>query len=40
MEITYTTSQSPLGVLLVARSAKGVCMISTGKTEEEVETRL
>jgi AraC family transcriptional regulator of adaptative response/methylated-DNA-[protein]-cysteine methyltransferase len=40
MEITYTTSQTPLGTLLVATSAKGVCMITTGKSKAEVERRL
>ena len=40
MEITYTTSQSPLGTLLVAASAKGVCLITTGKSVEAVEERL
>jgi AraC family transcriptional regulator of adaptative response/methylated-DNA-[protein]-cysteine methyltransferase len=40
MEITYTTSQSPLGTLLVATSAKGVCMITTGKSVAAVEERL
>ena len=40
MEITFTTSQSRLGVLLVASSAKGLCMVSTGKTIAEVEQRL
>lgn len=40
MEITYTTSQSPLGVLLVATSRKGICMISTGQSVAEVEARV
>ena len=40
MEITYTTSQSPLGTLLVATSTKGVCMIATGKSVADVERRL
>ncbi len=40
MEITYTTSQSPLGTLLVATSAKGVCLITTGKSVAAVEERL
>lgn len=40
MQIIFTTSQSPLGVLLVARSAKGICMITTGKTIAEVEERV
>lgn len=40
MEITYTTSQSPLGVLLVATSRKGICMISTGQTVAKVEARV
>ena len=40
MEITYTTSQSPLGVLLVATSRKGICMICTGQSVPEVEARV
>ena len=40
MDITYTTSQSPLGTLLVATSAKGVCLITTGKSVAAVEERL
>ena len=40
MEITYTTTNCPLGKLIVAATAKGLCMVSTGKTEAEVEERL
>ena len=37
MEITYTTSECPFGRLLVASTKKGVCMISVGKTDSELE---
>lgn len=40
MQITYTTSQSPLGTLLIATTAKGVCMITTGVTEAVVKRRM
>ena len=40
MEITYTTSDCPLGKLLVASSARGLCMVSIGKSDLELERRL
>jgi AraC family transcriptional regulator of adaptative response/methylated-DNA-[protein]-cysteine methyltransferase len=40
MEITYTTSDCPLGKLLVASSARGLCMVSIGKSDLELEKRL
>ena len=40
MEITYTTSDCPLGKLLVASSARGLCMVSIGKNDLELERRL
>ena len=40
MEITYTTSDCPLGKLLVASSARGLCMVSIGKSDPELEKRL
>jgi len=40
MEITYTTSDCPLGRFLVAETPKGLCMISIGKTDRELESRL
>ena len=40
MEITYTLSDCPLGRLLVASTTKGLCMISIGKTDREMEKRL
>ena len=40
MEITYTTSDCPLGKLLVAASQRGLCMVSTGGSERELVRRL
>ena len=40
MEITYSLSHCPLGRLLVASTAKGLCLISTGRTDAELTNRL
>ena len=40
MEITYTTSDCPLGRLLVAATPKGLCMVSIAKTDRDLEARL
>jgi AraC family transcriptional regulator of adaptative response/methylated-DNA-[protein]-cysteine methyltransferase len=40
MEITYSTSDCLLGRLLVATTAKGICMVSIGRTDSELEKRL
>ena len=40
MEITYTTSECPLGKLLVAKTKKGICMIAIGRTDSELERRM
>ncbi|MEO8192718.1 MAG: methylated-DNA--[protein]-cysteine S-methyltransferase [Gemmatimonadales bacterium] len=40
MEIAYTTSDSLLGRLLVASTRKGLCMVSIGKSDTELEKRL
>src|SRR5687768_11722193 len=40
MEITYTLSDCPLGRLLVASTQKGLCLISTGQSDAELEKRL
>jgi AraC family transcriptional regulator of adaptative response/methylated-DNA-[protein]-cysteine methyltransferase len=40
MEITYTLSDCPLGRLLVASTRKGLCLVSTGRTDKELERRL
>jgi AraC family transcriptional regulator, regulatory protein of adaptative response / methylated-DNA-[protein]-cysteine methyltransferase len=40
MEITYTTTDCRLGRLLVASSAKGLCAVSIGKNDAELERRL
>ena len=40
MEITYTTSDCPLGRLLVAATAKGLCMVSIAKSDRDLESRL
>jgi len=40
MEITYTTSDCPLGRLLVASTPKGLCMVSIAKTDRDLESRL
>lgn len=38
--ISYTISNCRLGRLLVATSGKGLCMVSIGKTNRELEERL
>lgn len=40
MEVKYTTSECPLGRLLVASTGKGLCMISTGSSDSELEGQL
>ena len=40
MEVKYTTSECPLGRLLVASTGKGLCMISTGRSDSELEGQL
>src|SRR5215211_3888246 len=40
MEITYTTSDCPFGRLLVAATSKGLCMVSIGRSDAELERRL
>lgn len=40
MEITYTITNCRLGRLLVASSAKGLCMVSIGKSDTELERKL
>jgi AraC family transcriptional regulator of adaptative response/methylated-DNA-[protein]-cysteine methyltransferase len=40
MEITYTTTDCRLGRLLVASSSKGLCMISIGKSDRELEKKI
>ena len=40
MEITYTTTDCRLGRLLVASSPKGLCMVSIGKSDAELERKL
>ena len=40
MEITYTTSDCLLGRLLTASTAHGLCMVSIGKSDRELEKRL
>jgi AraC family transcriptional regulator of adaptative response/methylated-DNA-[protein]-cysteine methyltransferase len=40
MEIRYTTADTKLGVLLVARSEKGICSVSLCNSREEAETSL
>lgn len=40
MEITYTTSDCPLGRLLVASTPKGLCMVSIAKSDRDLESRL
>ena len=40
MEITYTTSDCPLGRLLVASTSKGLCMVSIAKSDRDLESRL
>jgi AraC family transcriptional regulator of adaptative response/methylated-DNA-[protein]-cysteine methyltransferase len=38
--IRYTTTQTPLGMLLVATTAKGICSVTLGQDDRELETRL
>jgi AraC family transcriptional regulator of adaptative response/methylated-DNA-[protein]-cysteine methyltransferase len=40
MEITYTTGDCRFGRLLVASSAKGLCMVSMAKSDAELERKL
>ena len=40
MEITYTTTDCPLGKLLVATTSKGLCMVGIGKSDAELDRRL
>ncbi len=40
MEVKYTTSECSLGKLLVASSDKGLCMVSTGRSEKDLIGRL
>ena len=40
MEITYSLSDCPLGRLLVASTDKGLCLISTARTDAELTNRL
>ncbi|WP_448096276.1 methylated-DNA--[protein]-cysteine S-methyltransferase [Luteibacter yeojuensis] len=38
--IRYTTTQTPLGRMLVATTAKGICAVTLGHDDRELETRL
>ncbi|RUL74396.1 methylated-DNA--[protein]-cysteine S-methyltransferase [Dyella choica] len=38
--IRYTTTSTPLGQLLVAATAKGICAVTLGANEKELEQRL
>ena len=40
MEITYTIGDCRLGRLIVASSPKGLCMVSIGKSDAELERKL
>ena len=40
MEIRYTTADTKLGVLLVARSERGICSVSLSNSREDAETSL
>lgn len=40
MEITFTTSDCPFGRLLTASSGQGLCMVSIGRSDRELELRL
>jgi AraC family transcriptional regulator, regulatory protein of adaptative response / methylated-DNA-[protein]-cysteine methyltransferase len=40
MEIRYTTADTKLGVLLVARSEKGICSVSLSNSHNEAEESL
>jgi AraC family transcriptional regulator, regulatory protein of adaptative response / methylated-DNA-[protein]-cysteine methyltransferase len=39
-DIHYTTTSTPLGQLLVAATAKGICAVTLGASDEELEQRL
>jgi AraC family transcriptional regulator of adaptative response/methylated-DNA-[protein]-cysteine methyltransferase len=39
-DIHYTTTSTPLGQLLVAATAKGICAVTLGATDKELEQRL
>jgi AraC family transcriptional regulator, regulatory protein of adaptative response / methylated-DNA-[protein]-cysteine methyltransferase len=39
-DIHYTTTRTPLGQLLVAATAKGICAVTLGSSDEELEQRL
>jgi AraC family transcriptional regulator of adaptative response/methylated-DNA-[protein]-cysteine methyltransferase len=38
--IAFTVTESPLGTMLVAATTRGICRITLGRTEPEVEARL
>jgi len=40
MNITYTTSDSPLGRLLVARTERGICAVSLADSDAQLKARL
>ncbi len=40
MEITYSTGDCRLGRLIVASTPKGLCMVSIGKSDTELERKL
>ena len=40
LKVTYTLTDTPLGTLLVAATAKGVCAVTLGDTEAELEAAL
>ena len=40
MDIIYTITDTRLGRLLVASSAKGLCMVSIGKSDAELERKI
>ena len=40
MEITYTIKESSLGRLLVASSEKGLCMVSIGRSDNDLERKI
>ena len=39
-DIRYTTTDTPLGRLLVATTTRGICSVTLGDTDKELETRL
>ncbi|HEY4092176.1 MAG TPA: methylated-DNA--[protein]-cysteine S-methyltransferase [Luteibacter sp.] len=39
-DIRYTTTSTPLGQLLVATTARGICSVTLGSDDAELETRL